>query len=86
MAPPWCLLSTGILILVIGYVLAAVKKPPRAERPRIDPRMGDDEIIDRLHSRQGSGFSPNHVVVVGIVVILVGLVWRFVPFFFWLLR
>ena len=84
-ALPWYLFSTGILILLIGYVLAAVKKPPRADRPRIDPRMGDDEIIDRLHSAQGSGFSPKHVVLVVILVILVSLVWRFVPFF-WLLR
>jgi hypothetical protein len=84
-AVPGYLFSAGILILLIGYVLAAVKKPPRADRPRIDPRMQDDEIIQTLHRTQG-GFSPNHVVLVGIVVILVGLVWRFVPFFFWLLR
>ena len=73
----WVLFSAGILLILIGYLLAGVMKPPDSRKPFIDPRMRDDEIIRNLKRGQRI-FIPNLVVFLGFACILVSVIWRLI--------
>ena len=74
-AAPWYLLSAGIILLIVGYLLAGIRKPSRRDRPIIDPRMRDDEIVRNLQASQGIALE-NLVVLAGWLLILVSVAWR----------
>ncbi|MFL5241961.1 MAG: hypothetical protein ACJ8FY_07620 [Gemmataceae bacterium] len=71
---PWYLLAAGIILVIIGSLLAGVMRPPGSGRV-IDPRMRDDEIIRNLKSGQRITL-PNIVIFVGLLCILVSVLWR----------
>lgn len=73
-AAPWYLLSIGILVLLIGFVVAVLKSAGES-RTEIDPRMSDDEIMEKLQGPRGS-LAGNLMVFVGILMIIVSLAWR----------
>lgn len=77
---PWYLLALGILLVVVGFLLAALSNWSRSQQRPIDIRMRDDEIIHRLHDRQWASF-PNLIIFIGLVCILVSVVWRLARFF-----
>lgn len=72
-AAPWYLLSLGIALLLLGYVLSSVAQPPRVDA--IDPRMSDEEIAENLHARERGSWT-NYVSFAGLVLIGISLVWR----------
>jgi len=72
-AAPWYLLSLGIVILLAGFVLSALVKPPRLNA--IDSRMSDEEIAENLRTRERGSWA-NLVVLVGILLVGISLVWR----------
>lgn len=72
---PWYLLAAGIVIVVIGSLLASLPGPPSRGRRTIRPGMRDEEIIRDL--KRGQRVSvPNLVILVGIACILVSIGWR----------
>jgi hypothetical protein len=73
----WVLFSAGILVVIIGYLLAGVMKPPDSKKPFIDPRMRDDEIIRNLKRGQRI-FVPNLIVLFGFACILASVIWRLI--------
>ena len=48
-AVPWYLVSIGIFILLIGFVMAALRNPPY-KKPMIDPKMSKEEVLDALEN------------------------------------
>jgi len=50
-AAPWYLLSIGIFVLLVGFFLAAIRRPPGGDQRVIDPNMSDDEIVENLQDR-----------------------------------
>jgi hypothetical protein len=72
---PWYLLAAGIVIVVLGFVLAAL--PGRAGRGQraIDPDMRDDDIVRELKRAQRVPV-PSLVILAGFVCILVSICWR----------
>ncbi len=71
-AAPWYLLSGGIVLLLIGLVLA---KAGAGDHTAIDPRMPDDEIAERLKRRKGNP-AASALTLVGGLCVLAGLAWR----------
>jgi hypothetical protein len=75
---PWYLLAAGILIVILGFVLASL---PGSSRSRgIDARMRDADIIRELDQAQRIPF-PNLVIAFGLLCVLVSIVWRLVRYF-----
>jgi hypothetical protein len=77
---PWFVLAAGIVIVIAGFLMAAMRQG-RTDRPVITSRMGDDDIVRSLKAGQGLPF-PNLVISFGLLLILVSVVWRLVR---WLL-
>ena len=77
---PWYLFAAGIFIVIIGFLLAGVIKPPGSGGRAIDPRMRDDAIVRQLKRKQRP-FWPNLVVLFGLLCILVSVIWRLVLMF-----
>jgi hypothetical protein len=74
---PWYLLSAGIFIVIVGFLMAGVWRPSDSERDRIDAAMRDDEIIRKLRDRERIPL-PNLVIAFGFLCILVSVVWRLI--------
>ena len=74
---PWYLLAIGIVIVIIGSILAVIMGPRRSGRGFVDPRMSDDDIARDLERAQGSWF-PNLMIRIGFLCIVISLVWRMV--------
>jgi hypothetical protein len=73
-AAPWYLLAAGIVVLLVGSFLGAVRGPS-ADKTYIDPRMSDAEVAKRLKRSQGDPVS-RFVVLSGLLMIMVSIVWR----------
>jgi hypothetical protein len=82
-AAPWYLLSIGILVFLIGFIVAALKSAGES-RTEIDPRMSDDEIMENLQGPRGS-LVGNLMVFLGILMIFVSLAWRLLRGLRWML-
>jgi hypothetical protein len=70
---PWYLLAFGIVLTIVGILIAALmSRGP----DYIDPKMDDDEIAERLN--RGAGIWPSVLIVVGVLCVLVSIIWRIV--------
>ena len=67
---PWLLMSAGIVLLLIGFVAAALSAP---RRTMIDPRMSDEEIAQQLQTSRGLPL-PTLIIYLGGLLILISLV------------
>jgi hypothetical protein len=65
------LFAFGIFVLIVGYLLAVVMKPPGSEL-RIKPKMRDRDIMKILKKQQGI-FFPDLVVLLGYLCLFVSL-------------
>lgn len=76
-AVPWYLLAAGIVLVIIGILMAWMSRPsgPRV----IDHRMRDEDIARSLQDERG--IVPSIVMIVGFVLILVSIVWRIARMF-----
>lgn len=72
---PWYLLAVGIVIVMIGFVLAGLPDSLGRGRWPIDSNMRDDDIIRELKRAQRVPI-PNLVILAGFVCILVSICWR----------
>ena len=72
---PWYLLAAGILIVILGSVLAGLPGPSRRGRRVIDADMDDDEIADELRRARRIPISTL-IILVGFACILVSIGWR----------
>lgn len=71
---PWYLLAAGIMIVILGFVLAGL--PGSSGRGRvIDADMDDDEIADELRRARRLSV-PSLIVLLGFACILVSIGWR----------
>jgi hypothetical protein len=72
---PWYLLSAGIGLVILGFLLAGL--PGKSERGRrsIHSRMRDDEIIRNLKRAERIPFS-SLVILAGLGCVLVSIGWR----------
>lgn len=73
-ALPWYLLAVGILLVVVGCIWANVSPPPKAKP--ISHKMRDAEIVQALKQNERLP-AASLVIILGFVVILISLVWRF---------
>ena len=65
----------GIIIGIIGSLIAAMRRPTESGRSLIDPRMRDEEIIRNLQRGERIAL-PNLVILVGFLCIIVSIAWR----------
>jgi hypothetical protein len=74
---PWYLLAAGIVLVVIGALLAGLpgQSDRGAGRHALHSRMRDDEIVREL-KRQQRVSVPGLVILAGFVCILVSVCWR----------
>ena len=72
---PWYLLAAGMLLVVIGFILAGLPGPPGRGRRAIDPDMRDDDIVQELKRAQRVPVS-HLVILAGFACILVSICWR----------
>ena len=77
---PWFLLAAGIILVIIGALLAGLSKPPGSGRRAIDPSMRDREILRNLQNEQRPSL-PSLVILVGLLCVAVSIVWRIILFF-----
>lgn len=81
-AAPWYLLSIGIFVLLVGFFLAAIRKPPGGGQRMIDGNMSDDEILENLQDRRGGDPVSALVILAGGLMILVSIIWRILRLLF----
>lgn len=72
---PWYLLAVGILLVVIGFLLAGLPGPPGREQRTIHTKMKDDDIIRELKRSQRLPAS-SLVILAGFACILISICWR----------
>ncbi len=72
---PWYLLAAGIVMVVIGFILAGLPGAPSRGRQPIGPDMRDEDIIRELKRSQRIPLS-DLVILAGFICILVGIGWR----------
>ena len=72
---PWYLLAAGIVMVVIGFILAGLPGPTNRGRRPIDPDMQDDDIVRELKRSQRVPL-PSLVILAGFLCILVSIGWR----------
>jgi hypothetical protein len=77
---PWYLLAVGIFLVIVGALLAGLGNPRGSGRRAIDPRMRDEEILERLQRGQGISL-PGLVVLIGLVCVAVSIVLRIILIF-----
>ena len=80
-AMPWYLLSAGIVLILIGAVLAAVNQPSQSSHQLLNSRLSDDEIARSLQSGQESLW-PRLIILLGIACVGISLAWRILRFLF----
>ncbi len=76
MSAPWYLLAVGIVILIVGYILAAINRPPPTY---IDPRMSDEQIARNLDKSEGGSWA-GLLVLAGYVLVFISVAWRIILF------
>jgi hypothetical protein len=76
-AAPWYLLAVGILVVILGFFVAAPRRPPGSGGRWIVPRMTDKQITRNLQGGEGDPLATG-IVVLGFVMVLVSVVWRIV--------
>ncbi len=72
---PWYLLAGGIVLVILGYLLASLSGP--SNEGRLDPRMRDDEIARELGRRRRMPLT-SFVILAGFACVLASVVWRLV--------
>ena len=72
---PWYLLAAGILLVVIGFLLAGLPGSSSQRRRAIDPDRSDDDIIRELKRAERLSI-PSLVILAGFACILVSICWR----------
>ncbi len=80
-AMPWYLLAGGIVLVIIGYLMAGLSRAKGSKQRVIDSEMDDDEIAEELRGSQRVSF-PGVVILLGFLCILVSIVWRLGRMFF----
>ena len=79
-ALPWYLLAAGLVLVVVGFLLAGLSGSSRSRHRGLDPDMDDDEIARHLRDEQRVSF-PGLVIVFGFVCVLVSIAWRLARYF-----
>ena len=77
-ALPWYLLAFGIFLVIVGFIIAGMGRPP--SQGLLHPSMRDEDIARQLQREQRGGIAPL-LVLGGCVCILVSIIWRIVLFF-----
>lgn len=72
---PWYLLAFGILLVVIGFLLASLPGSSDREGRTIHTKMKDDDIIRELKRSQRLPAS-SLVILAGFACILISICWR----------
>ena len=72
---PWYLLGAGIVIVIIGLILASLPGPSGRGGRAIDSNMRDADIVRELKRAQRLPV-PNLVILAGLVCILISICWR----------
>jgi hypothetical protein len=76
-AIPWFLLALGIILVIVGFLLAGLSAASPKRPRRITEKMRDKEIIQHLRDEQRISM-PAVVIGVGMGCILVSFGWRLV--------
>jgi hypothetical protein len=74
-ALPWYLLALGIVVLIIGFLLAGLARPSRRDLRMIDPDMDDEDIARSLEADQRMPLA-SVVMLAGFLCILLSIGWR----------
>lgn len=72
---PWYLLAAGIVLIVLGYILAAGTGPNFQKR--VNNRMSDQEIGQQLKREQRLSI-PSMIILLGFGCVLASGIWRLV--------
>ena len=72
---PWYLLAAGIVLVVIGSLLAGLPRRSGRGRRTLNARMRDDDIV-RVLKRAQRVPASSLVILAGFVCILVSICWR----------
>lgn len=75
-AYPYVLLAVGLIMVVIGSLLAGVSAASTSRQPPISARMKDGEIAKQLRQQERIPF-PALMVGFGLMCVVASLVWRF---------
>jgi hypothetical protein len=75
-AYPYVLFAVGLIIVVIGSLLAGVSGASVSRQPPISGRMKDAEIAKHLRQQQRIPF-PVLMIGFGLICVAASLLWRF---------
>jgi|GEM_PF-1848049 len=74
-AAPYWLLAGGILVLIVGYLIAAGSG---SSSTFIDHRMSDEEIARQLEDQNRGNPIAGLLIMLGYLAIFVSVVWRII--------
>ena len=74
-AAPYWLLAGGILVLIVGYLIAAGSG---SSSTIIDHRMSDEEIARQLEDQNRGNPIAGLLIMLGYLAIFVSVVWRII--------
>jgi hypothetical protein len=77
---PWYLLATGIILMIIGFIMAAMIRSSGMSHTFIHDRMSDDDIAEKLQGDRRM-LLPNILIFLGLLCIVVSIGWRLLRWF-----
>ncbi len=74
---PWFLLAFGIVLVIVGSLLAVVaaQSRPLKKRRRPEPQMPHQEIRELLNHKEQMPI-PNVVICLGVLCVFASMCWR----------
>jgi hypothetical protein len=72
---PWFLLAFGVLLVIVGFILASLPRSPGQDRRAIDSDMDDDDIVRELKRAERIPV-PSLIILAGFVCMFISICWR----------
>jgi hypothetical protein len=73
---PWYLLAFGVVLVIVGFILASLPRSPSQDRRALDSDMDDDDIVRELKRAERIPI-PSLIILAGFACVLISICWRF---------
>ena len=79
-AYPYFLSAFGLIVVIVGFILAGLSNSTPSRERGIHSKMRNEEILRHLRREQRIPF-PNLVVAFGMICVLASIIWRLARYF-----